>query len=259
LTSTIEKRKSLHAALGAHKQQLDTLRGRLDTLEKQANIGKAASMILHEINNLLTPVGTSAELAMRYPDDKNLADKALKRAKENCARAVEVTRAVLDMNNGKKQEKEPVNIASLIDDVFTCLCRDFSKDGITVSKQVDRNLTVLAVPIKLQQVIMNLILNARQALIETGGGNLSISAEGHDNFIKIQVSDSGCGMEKNIIKKIFEPFFTTKTDNSSNTERSGTGLGLAFCKECVEQHEGTISVKSEPGAGSTFTITLPRC
>lgn len=259
MTSTIEKRKSLHAALGAHKQEVDSLKQRINALESQANMGTAASMILHEINNLLTPVGTSADLALRYPEDRSLADKALHRAKENCERAAMVTQAVLGMTNGDCQEKEQVNLASLVEDVFACLCRDFAKDGIQIKKLIGDNLTVSVVPVKLQQVIMNLVLNAREALLSTGGGILTISGEDYDGFVKIQVSDSGCGMDKKIITQIFEPFFTTKAANSEGSCRSGSGLGLAFCKECIESHGGTISVESEPGAGSTFTITLPRC
>jgi signal transduction histidine kinase len=220
-------------------------------------MGTAASMILHEINNLLTPVSTYAALAIRNPQDKSLTQKALERAKDNCERAAKVAEAVLGMANGSTQKMQRVKVAALVDEVFACLCRDFSKDGITVKKQISDDLTVLAVPVKLEQVIMNLVLNGREALLATGGGTLTISGENCGEFVKIKVADTGCGMDKEKAGRIFEPFFTTKGTNTDSSGRLGVGLGLAFCKKCVEEHRGTISVESEPGTGSVFTITLP--
>lgn len=258
MTSTVAKRRSLHQELAANRRRVDSLSKQVEQLERPASMGTAASMILHEINNLLTPVGTYAELALRNPQDKTLAQKALQRAKENCERAAKVAEAVLGVVNGNSQKSERVKLAELVDEVFACLCRDFSKDGITVKKQISDDLTVLVVPIKLEQIIMNMVLNARQALLATGGGALSISGEDCGEFVRIKVADTGCGMDKDTAGRIFEPFFTTKSGDGDSSGRSGTGLGLAFCKRGVEEHGGTISVESEPGAGSVFTIMLPR-
>jgi len=255
LTSTVARRKSLHRALAVNTQEVASLRQQIKGLERLASMGTAASMILHEMNNLLTPVGTSAELALRHPQDGELAQKALRRAQENCERAARVAEAILNMANGKGEKKQQVGLAGLVDEVFECLCRDFARDCITVKKDIDPDLTVCAVPVKLQQTIMNLVLNAREALLATGGGTLRISGENCNGFVRIRVSDSGCGIDKETVGRIFEPFFTTKTDDDSG--RSGAGLGLALCKRVVEDHGGTISVESEPGTGSTFTITLP--
>jgi C4-dicarboxylate-specific signal transduction histidine kinase len=248
----------LHRQLGDNKRQVDSLKQQVRQLEQLANMGTAAAMILHEVNNLLTPVGTYADLALRNPDDKALSEKALKRAKENCARATKIAEAVVAAAGGNNQQKQQVQIAKLVDDVFTCLSRDFSKDCITVKKEIDEGLTVEAVQVKLEQVIMNLVLNARQAMLETGGGTLSITAERRGDFIRIEVADTGCGMDKITAGRIFEPFFTTK-QRDSESGRLGAGLGLAFCKESVEEYGGTISVETEPGAGSVFAIMLPCC
>ncbi len=203
-------------------------------------------------------MGTYADLALRNPQDKSLTQKTLQRAKENCERAAKVAEAVLGTANGNTQTMQQVKLTALVDDVFACLCRDFSKDGITVKKQISDDLTVSAVPVKLEQIIMNLVLNSREALLATGGGTLSISGEDCGEFVKIEVCDTGCGMDKEKAGRIFEPFFTTKGVNNDNSGRPGVGLGLAFCKKGVEEHGGTISVESEPGAGSVFTIILPR-
>jgi signal transduction histidine kinase len=257
LTSIVARRKSLHRVLQTSSAEVEQLRRENKNLRRLAAMGTAASMILHEVNNLLTPVGTSADLALRHPEDKMLAQKALHRAQDNCERAAQVTQAVLDMFSGNGQKTEQVRVASVVDAVFGCLCRDFSKDGITVKKDVDAGLTVLAAPVTLGQVIMNLILNAREALLAAGGGMLSISARNSGGLAKITVSDTGCGMDRSTVEKIFEPFFTTKRE-ADEPGRSGTGLGLALCKRVVDELGGTICAESEPGAGSTFTVTLPR-
>jgi signal transduction histidine kinase len=257
LTSTITKRKSLHQELAANKRRVESLEKQIEKLERLAGIGTAASMILHEMNNLLTPLGTYAALALRNPQDKSLTQKALQRAKKNCERATKVAEAVLGMANGKNNERKDVKLAELVDDVFECLCRDFSKDGITVRKEISSDLTVCAARVKLEQLIMNLVLNGRAALLETGGGILSISAKQCGQFVRIKVADTGCGMDKQIVGRIFEPLFTTRAGVGGES-RPGAGLGLAFCKKVAEEHGGTISVESEPGTGSTFTIMLPR-
>jgi signal transduction histidine kinase len=257
LTSTITKRKSLHLELAANKRRLESLEEQIEKLERLAGIGTAASMILHEMNNLLTPLGTYAALALRNPQDKSLTQKALQQAKKNSERAAKVAEAVLSMANGKNNENKTVKLSELVDNVFECLCRDFTKDGITIKKEISSDLTVFGAPVKLEQLIMNLVLNARAALLETGGGTLSISAEQCGQFVRIKVADTGCGMDKETAGRIFEPLFTTKTGDG-DSGRPGAGLGLAFCKKVAEEHGGTISVESEPGTGSTFTIMLPR-
>ena len=257
MTSTITKRKSLHQELAANKNRVESLEKQIEKLERLAGIGTAAAMILHEMNNLLTPMGNYATLALRNPQDKALIQKALQQAKKNCERASKVSEAVLEMANGKNNEKKDVKLAELVEEVFECLCRDFSKDGITVKKEISGDLTVYAAPVKLEQLIMNLVLNSRATLLETSGGILGISAEKCGQFIKIKVADTGCGMDKQTAGRIFEPLFTTKAGDGGK-DRPGAGLGLAFCKKVAEEHGGTISVESEPGTGSTFTIMLPR-
>jgi signal transduction histidine kinase len=256
LTSTITKRKSLHQELAENKRYVESLEKQIEKLERLAGIGTAASMILHEMNNLLTPLGNYAALALRNPQDESLTQKALQKAKKNCEQAAKVTEAVLGMTNGKNNERKTVKLAELVDEVFECLCRDFSKDSITVKKEISSDLTMCAAPVKLEQLIMNLVLNSRAALLETGGGTLNISGEQCGQFIKIKVSDTGCGMDEETAGRVFEPLFTTRANGGPG--KSGAGLGLAFCKKVAEEHGGTISVESEPGTGSTFTIMLPR-
>jgi signal transduction histidine kinase len=144
----------------------------------------------------------------------------------------------------------------LVEEVFTCLCRDFTKDAITVDIQIPENLTVYVVPVQIQQVFMNLILNARDAMLPRGGV-LSVKAVEKADAAEIYVADSGDGIDPDHLDSIFERFVTTKRD-ANTMEYSGTGLGLAFCKMVIDGHGGSISVESEPGHGSTFKIALPK-
>jgi len=257
LTSIIEKRISLHTRLANQQQETEALQSHISHLQALANIGTVTHMIAHEINNLLTPLGNYANLALKNPDDKLLVEKALEKTVQGCERASKIMESMLGMADGKTQEKKNTQLISLVEEIFTCLCRDFAKDGITVKIEIPEELTVWAVPVQVQQVLMNLILNARDAMLPRGG-ILSIKAEESNDAVQIEVADAGCGIEPGNLKNIFKSFFTTKKDGNSPMEYSGSGLGLAFCKKIINAHGGCISVESIPSQGSTFKITLPK-
>jgi two-component system NtrC family sensor kinase len=257
LTRIIEKRLSLHKNLAAQRQQNTNLKLQLGQLQALANIGVTTCMIAHELNNLLTPLSNYASLALNNPGDKSLTSKALQITAKNCQRASKIMKAMLAMANGEAKQKESTRLITLVEDVFTALCRDFAKDGITVKIQIPEDLNVWAVPVEIQQVLMNLILNARSAMLPRGG-ILTIKAQDSADAVQIEVCDTGCGIESSDLEKIFEPFFTTKADKNLPAESSGSGLGLAFCKKVIDSHAGRILVESEPARGSTFKITLPK-
>ncbi|MEE9370986.1 MAG: HAMP domain-containing sensor histidine kinase [Sedimentisphaerales bacterium] len=257
MTSIIDKRLSLHKYLAEQRQQNDALKSQMTQLQALANIGTATYMVAHEINNLLTPLANFATLALNNPDDKLLSEKALRKAVQHCERASEIMESMLAVANGETQEKKNTRLVVLVEDIFRCLCRDFSKDGITVDIQIPEDLSVCSVPVQIQQVLMNLILNAREAMLPRGGV-LTIKAENTADLVQIELTDTGCGIEPADLEKIFEPFFTTKVDNKSPSQRSGSGLGLVFVKKIIDAHGGSISVESKPARGSTFKISLPR-
>jgi len=264
LASIIGKRLSLHQRLAEQQQEKDTLQSQTAQLQARANIGTVSYMIAHEINNLLTPISSYARLALKNPDDKALTQKVLKKAVQNCERASKIMESMLALANGETQEKKDVQLITLVEGIFTCLCRDFTKDGITVEMQIPKDLTIRAVPVQIQQVLMNLILNARDAML-TRGGILAIRAVEKTDAVQIEVRDTGCGIEPDNLKNVFESFFTTKAGEKTPSKHSGAvpgtpngGLGLAFCKKVVDAHNGLISVESKPAEGSTFKIILPK-
>jgi signal transduction histidine kinase len=257
LTSTIEKRISLHKSLADQREENNALKSQVAQMQVLANIGIISYMIAHEINNLLTPLKSYASLALGNPEDKALAEKALQKAVQNCERASEIMASMLAMANGKMEEKKNARLVTLVEEVFTCFCRDFRKDGIVVNIQVPEDLTVRAVPVQIRQVLMNLVLNARDAMLPRGGV-LNIKAEEKAGTVEIEVADTGEGIEPENLKSIFESFFTTKVGKNLLSERSGAGFGLTFCKKIIDAHGGHICVESRVGEGSTFKITLPK-
>jgi len=257
LASIIEKRLSLHKKLAEQRRQNTSLQSQLIQFQSLANIGAASCMIAHEINNILTPLVSYAAMALEDSDDRALVEKALNKTIRGCEQATKVMESMLALANGQNQDKKNVRLITLVEGVFACLCRDFAKDGITVKINIPEVLTIWAVPVQMQHTLMNLILNARDAMLPRGG-ILTISAKENNDAIRIEVTDTGCGIEPANLKKIFEPFFTTKTDKKSPSESTGSGLGLAFCKKIIEAHDGCISVESAPAQGTAFTISLPK-
>ena len=257
MTGIIEKRLSLHKSLANKLRQNEQLESQVAQLQALANVGYATYMIAHEINNLLTPMGSYADLALNNPDDRPLTVKALQKAARNCERASKIMESILAVANGQTQKKETANLTKLIEEVFTCLCRDFKKDRITVNIDIPKELTVHAIIVQFQQVLMNLVLNARDAMLPHGGV-LTIRAGQTIDVVQIEIADTGSGIEPADLKRIFEPFFTNKADKKSPSQHSGSGLGLAFCKKIIDAHDGSISVKSEPDRGTTFKIKLPK-
>lgn len=233
-----------------------TLKLQLGQLQALANIGLNTAMMAHEMNNLLTPLTNYADLALKNPEDKALTEKVLQKTLHNSRRACEVMSSILAMTKRDAETKSDVRLLDLVEEIFTCLCRDFSKDSINVQIHIPGELRVYGIGIQLQQMLMNLILNAREAMLGNGGV-LKITAEQNRDSVIIKVSDSGCGIAKEELDKIFEPFFTTKTSSENQPEITGSGLGLAFCKKVIDSHNGTITVESGPAKGSTFKIVLP--
>lgn len=255
MAQLLEKRKALGKQVDLQRQENKELRERLIKLEAMANLGKISALVSHEINNILMPLGNYAQVALANPQDRELTEKALHKTVKNSARASEILESIIAMINGEAAQMKECRLTELVSDVFGCIGRDFEKDAITVRLDIPENLTIAAVPVQIEQVIMNLVLNAREAMIP-GGGTLSIKARRLDDEIVLTVADTGSGISPENLDKVFRPFFTTKTPDSS-AGRTGSGLGLAFCAEIIEAHNGTISVQSTSQRGTVFTITLP--
>jgi len=256
LPELIEKRKSLNKQVEMQDLQNKALKAKLTKLQAMANLGKVSAIVAHEINNILMPLGNYAQVALNNPDDKELTTKALQKTVKNSARASEILESIMAMVNGETAEVRKCRLLNLVNEVFSCIGRDLSKDKIKLLLDIPEDMSIDVVPVQFQQVIMNLALNAVEAM-KPNGGVLSIKATAGSDETEVRVSDSGCGIEQENLEKIFRPFFTTKTVDSP-AGRTGSGLGLAFCIEIIEAHNGSITVQSQVGKGTEFIIKLPK-
>lgn len=257
MAKIIEKRRSLHNNIKKQQEKNNKLQLQLSQLHALANIGANWAMVAHEINNILTPLKNYSQLALMHPEDDKLCKKALEKSVLNSDRISNISKSILAVINGEANEKRCVNLRQTIDEIFSCLCRDFSKDSITVNIDIPENLSLFVVPIEIQQVFMNLILNARDAMLSSGG-TLDIKAIDSGDTIQVDISDTGCGIDAENIDKIFDLLFTTKNNDGQSSQTSGSGLGLSFCKKAVENNDGDISVNSIQGQGTTFAIQFPK-
>jgi signal transduction histidine kinase len=244
------------------QQQLDSLREQLTESQRLATIGTIAAVIAHEFNNLLTPIVSYSQYALDSAQgerpDMELIKKALSKSFQAASKAGKICSSMLGLARGESSFCD-VSIQRLVDEVLLVMARDPQKDGLALRVQIQPELTVYADPVQLEQVLLNLLINARHAMMGSRNGSLTIKAAAVDGSdeVRLQVIDTGPGIPEKLLPKIFQPFFTTK-GTAKRGETKGTGLGLAICKEIVEHHKGRIEVESVQGKGTTFSIYLPQ-
>jgi signal transduction histidine kinase len=257
---TVSLEDALSKQLAHAQEQLDALRDQLTDSQRLATIGTIAAVIAHEFNNLLTPIVSYSQYALQSAEgdepDMELIRKALSKAFGSASKAGKICTSMLGLARGEFAPGE-FAVQHLVDEVLLVLARDPQKDGIALRVQVQPDLKVRGDIVQLEQVLLNLLINARQAMLGRGG-SLTVKAAKSDDGdeVRIQVIDTGPGIPEKLLPKIFQPFFTTK-GTAKPGESKGTGLGLAICKEIIEHHKGRIDVQSEVGKGTTFTICLP--
>jgi signal transduction histidine kinase len=249
-----QDQNELAKKLAQLEQQFARLEDQLVRSQRLAAMGTMASMIAHEFNNILTPIVSYAQYALKHNDDIELMKKALTKSFESGKEAAEVCQQLLSFGRGDGQNKT-ADVTEVVQTTLRCLVRNPAKDNIELQTDIADNLTADIEPCLLQQVLYNLILNARDAMLGKRG-RLKITATADNDQIKIDVADNGPGIDPGVLSRIFDPFFTTK-DNSGDTQ-GGSGLGLAVSKQILEKASGTITVQSEPGQGTTFTLHLPK-
>jgi signal transduction histidine kinase len=160
------------------------------------------------------------------------------------------------MSRNRSARFEPIDMTVLVEDVLVLLEREMMKYRVQVEREFAPVPRVSANPGQLQQVLLNLMVNARQAMPTGGRLILRLAHDEASGFVDVMVRDTGSGMTPDVMRRIFEPHFTTKT-GPDETGKGGSGMGLASCREIVEAHRGRIRVESAPGRGTAMTIRLP--
>jgi len=163
---------------------------------------------------------------------------------------------VLGMARTGSARFEPVNLELLIEDVLVLLEREMTKYRVQVEREFAPVPKVSANPGQMQQVLLNLLVNARQAMPTGGRLILRLATDALLGTVDLMVRDTGCGMTPDVMRRMFEPHFSTKS-GPDETGKGGSGLGLSSCREIVEAHRGRIRVESAPGKGTAITIRLP--
>jgi signal transduction histidine kinase len=246
--------------LNKTQQQLDAVKEQLTESQRLAAIGTIAAVIAHEFNNILTPMISYSQYALQSAEsdqpDIALIRKALSKSFQASTKAGRICNSMLSLARGETTFGN-ISVQTLVDEVLLVLARDPQKDGIALRVQIQPNLCVDGDQVQLEQVMLNLLINARQAMLGKGGA-LTIKASTADltGELRIQVIDTGPGIPEKLLPKIFQPFFTTK-GTARRGETKGTGLGLSICRDIIEHHHGRIEVQSEVGKGTTFNIYLP--
>ncbi|MBN2713328.1 MAG: response regulator [Planctomycetes bacterium] len=229
--------------------------------ERMAAMGTLAGGVAHEFNNINTAILGFSDLLL-LESNLNADDKeCVARIRGAAKRAASVTHNLLTFSGVRKAEPKPSNLVLAVKDTVSLVKRDFEKDAIEIVEKLSPIPDTVMDAAQIGQVILNLLINARHALIESKNKNITIETFSDSNWVAVRVSDNGCGIAKENLELIFTPFFSTKgehaKDGSAQSKIKGTGLGLSVSHTIIANHNGQFIVESEVGKGTSFTIRLP--
>ncbi|MCP2518844.1 ATP-binding protein [Candidatus Aminicenantes bacterium AC-335-A11] len=245
-----EKFNEMTSKLLKSKKEIEEANKKLIQAEKLASIGRISTGIAHEIRNPLTSVKLNIQKVLNDANIKDDEREHLGIALEGINQIDKIVKDILDFARVTRLNLDEFSLPSIIEESIKLISNELKGKKITIEKSFESNLpTIIVDADKLRQVFTNLLMNSIEA-IERKGKIKIIAGAKNRKFVKIIISDTGCGIPSEILPEIFEPFFTTKS--------SGTGLGLANAKKIIEQHKGSIQVFSERGKGTTFEIIIPR-
>lgn len=237
------------------EQQIQLLREQLAQTQKLAALGELVGTTTHEFNNVLMTVINYARMGLRHKDDET-REKALQKILAAGERASRITASILGMARNRSHNFEATDLAKLVDDTLLLLERELNKYRIRVNRQISAVPPAYASGNQIQQVLLNLVINARQAMPRGGEVLIRLSHNAAEGMVELVVRDCGEGIPEDKLRRIFEPFYTTKS-GPDESGKGGTGLGLSSARDIIESHHGRIRVESTVGVGTAFTIKLP--
>jgi signal transduction histidine kinase len=234
------------------EEQEKQLQQELNHSRRLASIGELAAGVAHEINNPLTGIIGFSERLMRKNTDEKI-NQDLGRINSEARRMANVVTNLLTFARQREPKKQYADINDILQSSLELRAYELKTSNIEVVTVLAPNLPkIMADFPQIQEVFLNIILNAEQAMTEAhGGGKLKIKTHQINNYVKVSFSDNGPGIPNEHLDKLFDPFFTTRW------EKGGTGLGLSACHSIMKGHGGKIYAKSQPGKGATFIVEFP--
>ncbi len=266
---------SLTRAFNKMLRELELRQRHLVQSEKLASLGTLLSGVAHELNNPLSNISSSSQI---LAEELDTADPTFKRElvgqiNEQTDRARNIVRSLLEFSRDKEFTRQPLQLRTLFEETIRFI-KGQVPPTVSIVLEVPGDVAIVADKQRIQQVFLNLLKNAAEAV--TGEGTITVRARQHraidkaedeggiynylkyhgkctleDDTVDIEISDTGAGIPADVLPKVFDPFFTTKDVGK------GSGLGLYIVHEIIEEHDGCIAVDSEPGKGTTFLIRLP--
>ncbi len=257
ITSVLDAYGKVEAviAVGQDLTEIRRLQNQMLHSERLMTIGELSAGVVHEINNPLTSISVYSEYLVKKAQEEDASPemvKRLQRIHDSARRIFQFTQQLIAYAKPTGEEPTLVGVAEVLNKSLGFCEHVIRKANVKVKKEFEQDLPpVYGIEGQLEQIFVNLITNACHAMEMKKGGNLTLMVvKGQEGTLSIEVTDDADGIPPEIVKDIFEPFYTTKK------EGEGTGLGLSIVKNIITNHEGDISVRSTPGEGTTFTVTL---
>lgn len=226
------------------------LRAQLERSERLDALGRLAGGVAHDFNNVLTTVIHGSELALKQLHTPDKAAQHIELVLDSARGAASFTRQLLALGRRRLPGRKPIRLADSIRSAMSIVRPSMRPSHQWICSPIDEGLTVLAGEGQIEQILVNLSINALDAM--PNGGKLELRVQTSTSHVEIVVADTGCGMSEDTLSRVFEPFFGTKA------ERGGSGLGLTAVHAIVKQLDGQIDVTSAQGSGSQFIVKLPR-
>ena len=237
------------------QEEIALLKQQLADAQKLTALGELLGTTTHEFNNILMMVINYAKMGLRHQDEATRT-KSLEKILGAGERAAKITQSVLGMARNRQGRMEPTSLSELVEQTMVLLERELSKYRIMVELDLPAVPLAICEANQIQQVLVNLLINARQAIGEGGSVLVRLAHDTQHNTVDLTVRDTGPGISQDKLRRIFDPFFSTKSGPDASG-KGGTGLGLSACRDIIESHRGRIRVESTVGKGTAFTIKLP--
>ena len=246
---------STGSELADARKEIEQLKEQLRRTQALATLGELTSTATHEFNNVLMTVLNYAKMGLRHRDEAT-REKAFNKILDASQRAAKISTTILAQARNRKADFVPTELQTIIEDTLVLLERELRNYRVAVQRDFQPCPAAMCNGNEIQRVLINLLVNARQAMPNGGTITLSLGYDPESNFVILGVRDTGEGIAREHLPKIFDAYYSSKTGPDA-TGQGGTGLGLAVCREIIEMHRGRIRVESTVGQGTLFVLKLP--